>query len=265
MKTALPLFSALSLTLLGLAVAPRAEAQSIKAYVSAPGTSTDTYSGAQIETFNSFATGTFTTLTSTSLAIGGTNATYTVAGTTTPKPSVNANDTYSASTTSQNYLAITPSDTVTLTLASAVPYVGVDIAALDNGNSVSFYNAAGTLISTFSAATITSLFSGTTVTAVNGTSYTTSSYKGQPGNTANNSAQYYAYMHFFGQNGTTIKSIVFSETAGGNFETENHSILTTAPAVDGSFVAVPEPGVGATVAAGCAGLLALGRLVRRAR
>ena len=266
--------SALSLALLGLTALPQAHAAgSLRVYASAPYVSNDTYTGAQIETFNGFTAGTFTSLTSTSIT--SVTATYTSGGTTTPKPSVNANDIYAASTGSGQYLAITPGDTVTLTLSAAVPYLGIDVAAIDSGNNISFYDANNSLIGTFNAGTINTLFPNnttSTVTAVNGTTYNTNKYYGQPtaatppAASGNNAAQAYAYLHFFGQNGTTIKSVVFSESAGGNFETENDSVLTTAPTVDGTFVsvgAVPEPGVGATIAAGCLGLLALSRLSRR--
>ena len=259
MKSAPPLFFVLGLTLFALGGATSARAQAIKVYISAPGVSTETYNNAQVEPFSTFTAGLFTNpQASTALALGGTNATYTPANPASPASSIINGGTYAASSTSGNYLAVTPGNSVTLSLAVAVPYLGVDIAALDNGNNLSFYsgpNGTGSLLGTFNAGSIKSLFANPTVRAVNGQAYNSSSYLGQPGS-GNDGGEYFAFAHFFPQNGVTIRSVVFSQTQGGNFETDNHSLLTTAPAVDGTFVAVPEPSTWALLLGG-AGLLGI--------
>lgn len=244
---------------------------SIKVYASAPTTATETYSGAQIETFESFAAGAFTSLSSSATNPNYfSSATYTSGGNSGTLPSIKANDLFGASTGSGRYLNVTPGNTVTLTLGTAVPYFGIALSAVDAGNVFTFMDAGGNTIATFNANVIRTLLpntAGSTVKAINGTTYNTQAYYGQPGNTDpnnNNNVEIYSYLHFF-TTGALIKSIVFSQAAtSGNFENDNHSILATAPAVDGTFIVVPEPGIGAMVAAGCAGVFVLRRL-RRAR
>ncbi len=281
--------------LLIVASVPAGAASSVNVYLSSPftqtaqtsgapnaaGTYTAGYTSAVSETFdgsNATAGTTYTSLTSTALSYN----TNTSPATAIPAPnqakfsvaagnfSVIANGQYGGGGQG-NYLGVSGTGTTTLQLSAPVGYLGLEWCAVDSGNSLSLYDQNNGLIGTFNASTFTNfLGANTNITAINGSSYATANYLGQPTGTSTttgrlNNGQYYAYLDFIAASGTKISKIVISET-GATFESDNYAILTTAPTALGSFVplgAVPEPSTWAFFAA-ASGAMVL-TVVRRRR
>ena len=133
------------------------------------------------------------------------------------------------------YLAVFEPDIATLTFNSPQAYFGLWWSAGDDAN-------------------ILELRSGGNVVA----SYTTAdlfnslgpAYLGNPNPSflGQNNTEAYAYLNFYGTNGTTFDSVVIG---GSNFESDNHSVSPTEQAPVGQSVNTPEP-------ASVSGLLALG-------
>ncbi len=223
------------------------------------------FAGVSTETFDG--TGetpaAYTTLNSTAI-----NGTYTG---TVSTFSIKANDQYGLGGQA-NYLGVPNGGTTTLTLSTPVGYFGLAWDAVDAGNSITLYDQNNAAIGTFNAATFQQLLpntAGTQITALNGTKYNTTDYFGQPTGTASvagrqNTGEQYAYLNFVTDPGTKISKLVLKET-GAIFENDNHSILTTAPVVNGTsnlvFVtSVPEPSTWALLAAaGGLMMLTIGR------
>ena len=276
-----------------------ANASSVNIYLSSPFTQTAQTSGAPdangnyaagytnavSETFDGsgVTTGTtYTTFTSTGLSYN----TDTSPATATPAPnqakfstsagnfSIIANGEYGGGGQG-NYLGVNNGGTTTLQLSAPVGYLGLEWCAVDNGNSLTLYDQNNNAIGTFNAGSFTSFLGGqTNVTALNGTSYPTANYKGQPTGTSTtnptngrqDATEYFAYVDFIANSGTKISKIVLSESSGSTFESDNYAILTTAPAAQGSFVyltSVPEPSTWAFFAA-AGGALVFTVLRRRA-
>ena len=271
-----------------LAASSRA-AETVNAYLSAPYTQSATDSGATsgagynnavVETFDEtgMMTGSLTTTittaspTATPPGIGGT---FTSNGT---NNSIKKNDQYGGGGQGQ-YLGV--GSTVTLTFSSPVMYLGLFWCAVDNGNSAAFYDQNGGLLGTYNAATFANLLPNSqtaTVTAINGSTYNTINYFGQPTGVAStdptfgsrlNNTQQYAYLNFIpggttaGGAPTEIGKVVLNESNGATFESDNYAVLASAPTALGSFVpagAVPEPSTWATMFAGAA---LLGTVLRR--
>lgn len=225
------------------------------------------FAGTSTETFEE-ATGTYKTLTSSTLPA---TTTFTTAGT---GFTINANGQYGAGG-QNNYLGV-PSGTgsITITMGSSVGYFGLMWCAVDAGNSLTLYDQNNAVIGTFNAATFSQILpTSGTVKAVNGNTYNTANYYGQPTGTTStanrqNAGEQYAYLNFVAQGATKISKIVESET-GATFESDNYSILSTAPTVSPSsnlvFVTtVPEPSTWAMIL-GTGGLmmLTIGRRHRR--
>lgn len=188
----------------------------------------------------------------------------------TAKLAVVANNQYGANT--GNYVALGAqsgsSAPVTLQLAGGNSYFGFSWNAGDVNNEISFYNGSQ-MVGYYSTATVTGLLKQPTVTALDGTTYTSSQYYGQPG-TRLNSGEPYAFINFIDTAGTFDK-VVFgnSHTTGTGFESDNHTIRLNAPNAANSFVfvgsATPEPGsVGLFIGLGIsAGIFLKRRRVRR--
>jgi len=164
-----------------------------------------------------------------------------------------------------NYLGIQTGNAMTVTLTTAASYFGFYFSAGDAGNVVELYSG-GNLLLTFKTADLINMLpntDGSTIQAINGNLYNTKDYWGQPGpNQQATSNEPYAYVHFVGTNGTTFDQIRFSEPTTATFETDNHSVRTTAPELPDTLVnittTVPEPS-GAALAAFSFGTLALFR------
>ncbi len=263
-----------------------AHAGSVSVYLSAPFTETAGSSG--LNTSDGTATGTSNNPNTTpnTLGIAGTStepfsqtaatyktltssaigATFATTGT---GFSILANDQYGAGNQG-NYLGVNPANPTTITFTSPVGYFGLLWCAVDSGNNLSLYDQNNALLGTFNSSSFTQILgASTTVTALNGKTYNTADYNGQPTGTnaatptlANrqNNGERYAFLNFVGTGGTTISKIVETET-GATFESDNYAVRSTAPTVDKNnnnslvFVsAVPEPSAWAMIVA-AAGLL----------
>lgn len=191
-----------------------------------------------------------------------TGTTTSIAYTSTGSPQIQANDQFGGYGTG-NYLGVASGASVTVTFASPVQYFGLYITALDANNGLKLYSGT-TLLLDFSATVLTALLPNnatSTVQAIDGTLYNTNQYYGQPV-TNLNPTEPYAYLSFFATGGTTISKVVLTEPPStAIFETDNYSIHTIAPAVNGTLVLIPEPSVISSVALG--GLALLGLRKRR--
>jgi hypothetical protein len=142
-----------------------------------------------------------------------------------------------------------------LALTSPATYFGFWWSAGDANNGLTFYDG-NAVIGRFSTAAILSLLQSPTVTAVNGSTYQSSSYFGNPNNSSQDANEQFAYVDFLATGGT-ISSIVFdnSGSTGTGFENDNHSVyngaVTIAPtAVFVSTLSTPEPATWALLLGG---------------
>jgi len=248
--------------LAAIAVPSAATASGFDVFLSAPASQSTIFTNTITETFSGFTPGVYT---SNLVASVGT---YQLSSST--KLAVVANNQYGANT--GNYVALgaqsSSSAPVTLQLATGNSYFGFSWNAGDVNNELSFYNGSQ-LVGYYSTATVTGLLKNPTVTALDGTTYTSSQYYGQPG-TRLNSGEPYAFINFI-DNAGTFDKVVFgnSRTSATGFESDNHTIRPTAPSAANSFVfvgsATPEPGsVGLMIGLGIsAGIFLKGRRVRR--
>ncbi|MGA9070301.1 MAG: PEP-CTERM sorting domain-containing protein [Terracidiphilus sp.] len=129
--------------------------------------------------------------------------------------------------------------TLTLTTSGDLPgvnYFGLWFSALDAGNELQFYEN-DSLLLTFTPAMFESL-----VGACPGS---TNAFCGNPNaNFLNDdSGEQYAFLNFFDQNGYFNK-IVFTESGGGGFESDNHTVAyMDPPTPSGTVISgeAPEP------------------------
>lgn len=251
------LLSAAFVTLAACFTPSAATASGFDVYLSAPGSQSTIFTDTLTETFSGFTPGIYTSNLTSSIG------TYQLSSTN--KLAVVANNIYGTGT--GNYVALGAqsgsSAPVTLQLSGAHSYFGFSWNAGDVNNEISFYNGS-TLVGRYSTATITNILKKSTVTALNGSTYNSSDYYGQP-STHLNSSEPYAFINFIDSTGTFDK-VVFgnSGTTGTGFESDNHTIRTTAPSAVSSFVFVgsvtPEPGsVGLCIGLGLSSCLFLKR------
>ncbi len=104
-------------------------------------------------------------------------------------------------------------DNSTLSFTDDHAYFGFWWSAGDNQNVLSFYSD-DTLIARFTTETLLNAIAGSRDYYGNPT---TGTYAGQ------NSGEPYAFVNFFGEGDTTWNRIVFSNTSGSGFETDNHT------------------------------------------
>jgi PEP-CTERM motif len=230
----------------------------VSIYLSAPGATSSGFSNTDVENFESLTTGIKTSDFLSPNFGTATGVTGTYQGSVAHPYAIGpASDPWSVGS---NYFAVGTQSgstaTATLQLSSSVGYFGFSWNAGDNNNRMAFYNH-GAVIAVFSSANIQTLLANPTVTAIDGSVYSSSSYKGQPGNTTINSGENYAFVHFLIAGGAD--RIDFWNTGGSGFESDNHTLRTIAPSVAGSslvFVttaSAPEPST--------FGLLALGAII----
>jgi hypothetical protein len=114
--------------------------------------------------------------------------------------------------------------TTTLTLNQASGYFGFDWTAGDGSNLLKFYNGS-TLVAQYSTQSL--LNSGLPTT-----------YNGNPNNRSLDSAEKFAFINFYGQNGLTFDKIVFQDTASSGFEADNFTVAvgTNASSTNGIVV-----------------------------
>ncbi len=109
-----------------------------------------------------------------------------------------------------------------------INYFGMFWSSLDNGNQLQFYNG-NTLINTLNITNVPALLGNNT------------SYIGGPYN------QYGAFFNFYADDNLSFTKIVFTQTTGGGFETDNHTfrvpdaLVRTGTLVTDGLTGVPEP------------------------
>lgn len=144
--------------------------------------------------------------------------------------------------------------TLTLTASGGLPgvnYFGLWFSALDAGNDLKFYNN-GTLLYDFTPALFQSL--------VGACPNSSNAFCGNPNNTTEDSGEQFAYLNFFDLTGY-FNQIVFTETGGGGFESDNHTVgYQDPPTLEGTDIGtVPEPGSFILLSIGSLALLGLMR------
>lgn len=134
-----------------------------------------------------------------------------------------------------------------LTLSAAVNYFGMWWAAGDAGNLLEFY-LGGSKVASYSTATAFAALPN--------------EFLGNPyHNPEVNTGEYYAYLNFHGTDGLTFDKIVFSNSGGSGFESDNHAIAKVTKPGDGIDVSeVPEPSTFALMGTAA---IALGWMRRR--
>lgn len=239
-----------SIALSGLQSANAADL--INVYLSAPKSTASVYSDTTTETFESLATGTYNS------SYTSTIGTYQLSNTS--KMAIVANDQYGTGT--GKYMSFGAqsgtSGAITLNFNAPQSYFGFSWNAGDSNNGLSFYRGSE-LLGSYSTATILAKLSGTTVTAIDGvTTYNSSQYKGQPVS-GQNSGQPYGFINIIDTNGA-FDRVVFTNnnTTSTGYETDNHTIRTTAPGANNTFVAVGSTTPPAVPEAGTVTLLGLG-------
>jgi hypothetical protein len=123
------------------------------------------------------------------------------------------------------YLAIFDNSSLTLDLTTPQAYFGMWWSAGDDSNQLQIFSGSN-LLATYD---VNSLLAGLP-----------SEFFGNP-NTGENDIEPYAYLNFFGTDGTTFDRIVFNQTGGGGFETDNHSVSTDEQEITGTFVNRIDP------------------------
>lgn len=192
--------------------------------------------GVSTENFNARPLGALSTFNS-----GTINGTYSL---TSGTANIQANNIYGGFEEG-NQLSVNPqTGRVTLTLNEPARYFGFYFTAGDASNNIDLYDGV-TLVKSFSTGTLINLLPNnptSTIKAINGSTYLTQAYYGQPSTNAN-SNEAYAYLHFIANGDSKFNRVVLSQltTATAIFENDNHSVRTTAPVIPGTLVAVPEP------------------------
>jgi len=221
-----------------------ASAQSLLVYIGAPDTQTSSVAGntgALTETFNS-------------LSLGDKSAPYvsnigTFQFSPTAQGDILAADQYGGANGSKYMSFGAQSGTsapITINLNGNYNYFGFWFSAGDTNNGITFYNGS-TQYARFSTADIVSLLSGTTVTAINGTTYASNSYFGNPNGTNEDTNEPFTYVEIV-TSGTFNKVVLDnSGTTATGFESDNDTVYAgtvTIPGADvfvGSLTVVPEP------------------------
>jgi LruC domain-containing protein len=149
---------------------------------------------------------------------------------------VKNDDQYGAGT--GKYMSIRNGARVNLELFSSVQYFGFAWPAGDGQNTIRIKRN-GQVIGEFMTVNVVSLLpknASNFITAIDGSSYSTFDYYGKPG-TGQNNNEPYAYLHFVATPGLAFDEIEFAMGVGGEFENDNHSILSDgAPILQGDWV-----------------------------
>ncbi len=97
----------------------------------------------------------------------------------------------------------------------------------------------GQVIGTFATSDVITLIPNNNtyqITAINGTQYFTKNYYGKPG-TGQNSNEPYAFLHFVATEGMAFDAVELSMGGGGEFENDNHTIMTSGtPTLNSTWV-----------------------------
>lgn len=152
------------------------------------------------------------------------------------KSYVKNDDQYGAGT--GKYMAIQVGGKVDLVFNNPVRYFGFAWPAGDGKNTITIYRK-GQVIGTFTTSDVIKMLPNdkhNSITAINGSKYVTSKYYGKPG-TGQDSGEPFAYLHFVASAGLAFDKVEFTMGAGGEFENDNHSVLTTGtPELQGDWV-----------------------------
>jgi len=146
------------------------------------------------------------------------------------------------------------STSVTLTLNTPADYFGFWWSAGDAANRISVYSK-GVLVAQFSTSDITSLLANNPLIALNGTTYQTSAYYGNPNTgqfSGQDNAEPFAYVNLVAS-GFTFDKLVLDNATNSGFENDNNSVFSGTvnipqdfpsfvKVVDVPFSTVPEPG-----------------------
>jgi hypothetical protein len=227
-----------SLLIAGLS--SNALADTIVAYLEAPGIQASSLSGITTTDFDSYSTGSYSSPLTTPIGV------YEASPSNQFK--VIAADQYGGAGATGNYFAIGSvsgsTGPLVLNLDSEANYFGFWWSAGDANNSISFLEN-GVLYATFSTADIVGLLPNSpsgTVTAINGSIYGTQNYYGNPNNLAQDNQEPFAYVDVIA-NGLTFNQISFSNAnLFSGFESDNHSVavgITDPPAGDVIVANVP--------------------------
>ncbi len=171
-----------------------------------------------------------------------------ITGTFTGNGQIHNPDQYGAAGGTGKYLAVTPSNPVTLTLNQGVNFFGLWFSALDSTNTISFYNGS-TFIYSFGASQFQALVGNCP----------SGSFCGNPNSNflGLNNNQQYAFLDFAATGGTFDK-VVISEGNSGNFEADNETVGFVSNIRPTGTSLTPEPGglafIGAGVLTACFGL-----------
>jgi uncharacterized protein with beta-barrel porin domain len=125
----------------------------------------------------------------------------------------------------QNHVNTNIASASTITFSSPISYFGVWWSAGDSGNAIVFLNGTN-VVATFNTAWLNS-------------GLTNSAYKGMPTGPSKglNAGQNYAFLNFYGASNTTFTSVaIYQNTSGGNFELDNLTVTTNAPATTNGVV-----------------------------
>ncbi len=190
-----------------LVVAASAQTGTLNVYLSPPAAQSSTVSGVTTETFDALTPKIYTGTYTSAAGIGTYSGTFAIMA-----PDQYGGATDSTHTSQTNYLGVggdsKSSNPVILKLAKPVAYFGFWWPAGDANNRVSLYSGS-TLYGTFSTADLlTFLHNGTgTITAINGSTYQTSAYYGNPNApSGRDTTEPFAYVSFV-ITGATIDTI----------------------------------------------------------
>ena len=147
--------------------------------------------------------------------------------------------------------------TLNLTASGNLPgvnYFGLWFSALDSGNQLQFYEN-NTLLMSFTPARFQSL--------VGACPSSTNAFCGNPNSNfkGKDSGEQFAFLNFFDQNGYFNK-IVFTESGGGGFESDNHTVgYMNPPTPSGTIISgeAPEPGSFVLLLSGMIALIGMSR------
>lgn len=225
----------------------RAQSESLLAYIGAPDVQTSSVagnSGALTETFDSLPQGNQSTPYAS--AIG------TFQFSPTAQAAILPADQYGGANGSK-YMAFGAqsgtSAPITINLNGSYNYFGFWFSAGDTNNGITFYSN-GAEFARFSTSNVLSLLSGSTVTATDGTTYSSSSYFGNPNGTNQDTGEPFAYVEIV-TTGGSFDTVVLdnSGTTGTGFESDNETVYAGNVTLPGSdvfvseltVVALPEP------------------------
>ncbi len=193
-------------------------------YAESPGATNSSLADTSIFTFNGYSNGTHVT-----------NAVWTGVGTYSQIYVINANQYGGANGTPYSVESaksgLGGNPTTTLTLNTSVAYFGLWWSAGDPNNFLSFYSG-NNLVASFNT---TNLFNALPSTYLGNP---TSGYKGQ------DATEKFAFLNFYGLNGTTFDKIVLSDPSTlSGFESDNHTVRSAAYGQDPNDVGTTLPGV----------------------